>query len=359
MKKLLFAAYTLDIGGIEKALISLLEALCKNHEITLVLEKKQGVFLKELNKKITIIEYKPSQHKNKLIRKIVNLSKRIKFVLKYKNKFDFSASFATYSKMGSFCARIASKNNALWVHTDYLAFYNQNEKKVIEFFKLIKYNKFKRVIVVSNKAKQNLNKVLKIEENKLFVIRNLLDYEKTIKMSNEKINLEKEDNIITFLNVARHEEECKKISRLILAAEKLKTEQENFRIILIGEGKDTSKYKEMVQAKKLNENILFLGYKENPYPYFRISNCFILTSEYEGYPLVFNEAKLLGLPIITTDVSDSKEDVDEDFGKVVLKTDNSIYLAMKDFIKNGYKLKAKFNAKEFNGQILRSIEEIV
>ena len=357
MKKLLFTAYTLEIGGIESALVSLLNTLCNNYEITLVLEKKQGIFLKELNKKIKIIEYNPNENKNKLIRKFINLMKRIKFIFKYKNKFDFSASFATYSKMGSFCARTASKNNALWVHTDYLAFYKQDEKKVIEFFKFINYNKFKRLILVSNKAKQNLVKVLNINDDKILVIKNLLDDEKIIAKSKEKIELNKEENVITFLNVARHEEESKKIQRLIKAAEMLKKDNENFKIILIGEGKDTNKYKEMVQAKELNKNVLFLGYKENPYPYFKISDCFILTSEYEGYPVVFNEAKILGLPIITTDVSDSMEDIEGTFGKVIPNDDNSIYLAMKDFIKNGYKIKAKFDVKNFNEQIIKKIEE--
>ena len=104
MKKLLFAAYSLDIGGIEKALVTLTNYLCeKGYEITIVLEKKQGIFLKEINPKINIIEYNPSNTKNVLKRKAINLLKRIKFIVKYKNKFDFSASFATYSLVSSFC----------------------------------------------------------------------------------------------------------------------------------------------------------------------------------------------------------------------------------------------------------------
>ena len=48
MKKLLFGAYSLDIGGIEKALVILVNKLQeKGYDITLVLEKKQGIFLNE------------------------------------------------------------------------------------------------------------------------------------------------------------------------------------------------------------------------------------------------------------------------------------------------------------------------
>ena len=50
MKKLLFSAYSWDIGGIEKALITLTNKLQeKGYDITIVLEKKQGIFLNELN----------------------------------------------------------------------------------------------------------------------------------------------------------------------------------------------------------------------------------------------------------------------------------------------------------------------
>ena len=49
-KKLLFAAYNLDLGGIEKALINLLNLIDYNkYEVTLVLEKKEGIFLNQLN----------------------------------------------------------------------------------------------------------------------------------------------------------------------------------------------------------------------------------------------------------------------------------------------------------------------
>lgn len=44
-----------------------------------------------------------------------NLVKRFKFMIKYKNKFDFSASFATYSIVASFISRVASKIHAYGV----------------------------------------------------------------------------------------------------------------------------------------------------------------------------------------------------------------------------------------------------
>lgn len=358
MKKILFTAYTLDIGGIETSLINLLNELAKKYDITLVLEKKQGIFLNEIDSKVTVIEYKPNQNKNAIIRRALNLLKRVKFVLKYKNKFDFAASFATYSKMGSFCARTASRNNALWVHTDYLAFYNNDKNKMRAFFDFVKYKKFKKIVCIANKAKDSLEKVFGNLEN-IFVINNLIDYKSIIEKSKEQINFKKDKENTVFLNVSRHEEESKKITRLILAAKMLKKDNEKFKIILIGDGKDNEKYKNMVEGKGLSDNISFIGYKQNPYPYFKIADAFILTSEFEGYPVVFSEAKILDLPIITTEVSDAKTDIDGKFGIVTEKNVNSIYEAMKKFINKGYYIEDKFDGQMFKNQIIDKLEILI
>lgn len=104
-KNILFSAYSLEIGGIETALVTLLNYLSKTglYNITLVLEKKEGILLSKLDSNIKIIEYAPSY--NETFSKIKNMFKRIKFMLKYRNKFDCSFSYATYCKMGAVTAR--------------------------------------------------------------------------------------------------------------------------------------------------------------------------------------------------------------------------------------------------------------
>lgn len=358
MKKILFTAYTLDIGGIETALINLLNELIKKYDITLVLEKKQGIFLNELDSRVKVIEYNPNQNKNSLIRRSLNLIKRLKFIVKYKNKFDFAGSFATYSKMGSFCARTASRNNALWIHSDYLALYKNDEDKVKTFFEFIEYKKFKKIVCVANKAKNSLEKIFGAKNN-ILIINNLIDYKGVIEKSKEKIELKKDNNTTIFLNVSRHEEESKKLTRLILAAEVLKKDNQNFKIILIGDGKDSKQYKTMVEEKGLCNYIDFMGYKQNPYPYFKIAKAFILTSEFEGYPVVFNEAKVLDLPIITTNISDANLDIDGKFGIVTEKNVKSISEAMKKIINEGYYIKDIFDGQTFNKEIINKLEILI
>ena len=358
MKKILFAAYSLELGGIERALVSLINNLIiKGYDITLVLEKKQGILLKELDKNIKIVEYLPNKSKNIIKRKTINLFKRIKMIFKFKNKFDFSACFATYSIPASFIARISSRNSCLWGHAAYLALFNGNIDEMKKFFIDRKYNKFKNIIFVSEEGKNSFIRVFPDMEQRTIICNNLIDYKKIKKMSNEIINLKKDSNVTTFLNVSRHDEKQKKISRIIKACKILKEDGEKFRVLLVGDGEDMNYYKDMVKQYNLNDNIIFLGKKQNPYPYFKISDCVILTSDYEGYPVVFLESFILNVPIITTKVSDYK-DIQNKFGYITTNNIEDISEKMKLFIKEGYKINDNFNPKKYNDNIIRTLEKI-
>ncbi|MCI9286518.1 MAG: glycosyltransferase [Clostridia bacterium] len=357
MKKLLFAAYDMSVGGIETALLTLLNYLAdKDYKITLVLERKQGIFLKDLNTKINVVEYKPASIRFLPIRKFINSIKRLKFIIKYKNKFDFSASFATYSKVASFTSRTASKNCALWGHADYFELFRQNKNEMKDFFEGIKYDEFKTIIFVSKKACNTFIEVFPQMKNKVVFCNNLINYKKIQNMSKEETDYKKDK--YTFINVGRHDETQKKLTRIIEAAEMLKEDNLDFKILFVGEGKDTSKYKKIANRSELRDNVEFLGVKKNPYPYIKLADAVILTSDYEGYPVVFLEALILNKPIITTDVADAVDDINDKFGKVVKKDENDIYMAMKEFITKGYEIKEQFNPEEYNNDIIKKLESI-
>lgn len=357
MKKILFAAHSLGLGGIETALITLLEELVKkDYDITLVLEKKEGIFLDTLNPKINVIEYSPSNNKIIIIRKIINLCKQIKFKIKYKNKFDFSAAYATYSLSNGFVARTASKNSALWVHIDYLTKNENDEEKTKRYYKQLKCEKFKKIIFVSKESRDNYLKLFPQYKEKAIYCNNLIDGKKILEKANEKIPEQKE-KLPTFINVGRHDEKQKKLTRLIEAAEQLKKEGIKFKILFVGDGQDSKQYKEMVKNKNLQETIIFLGKKKNPYPYYKISDCVILTSDYEGYPVVFLESMILQKPLITTNVSDY-EQIKDKYGIVTRKEVDQISKAMKEFIESGFNIKEKFNYQKYNQEILQNLEKL-
>lgn len=355
MKKILFASYSLDFGGIETALITLLKNISNDYEITLVLEKKEGMFLKEVPENVKIIEYKASQNKVALIRKLSNFIKQQIFKLKYRNKFDFSASYATYSYPCSFVTRSASKNSCLWVHNDFMNFYNENEQEYKNFFEKLKVKEYRKIVFVSNHDKEVFVEQFPEFDKKCIYCNNLIDYNKILSKANEEIKDFGKEDCITFINLGRHNEKQKKLSRIIDASRMLKKEGYNFRVIFVGDGQDSKEYKKQAEGIA---NIQFLGAKNNPYPYLKNSDCLIMSSNFEGYPVVFIESLILNKPIITTDVSDSKKDIQGKYGIVVEKSVDGVYSGMKEFIENPPKTQ-KFDPEQFNKDILKKLKEII
>ncbi len=359
MKKLLFSAYDMNVGGIETSLLTLLNALVdRDYEITLVLERKQGVFLHELDSRIQVLEYRPCEYKLVPLRKAINLGKRIWFSLRYKNKFDFAASYATYSKMGAFVARTASIHNALWVHSDYMEVYKKDIARIQQFFDGLKCEEFTHIVLVSKTSYQSFYRVYPELEDKLICMGNLINYHRIERLASKEMPLENK-HVYTFLTVGRHSEEEKRLTRAIEASEKLKKDGFSFQVWFVGGGKDTDRYKMMVEEKGLQAYIKFFGIQKNPYPYFKKADAILVTSDYEGYPVIFQEAFVLNKPIITTDVSDAKLDVEGKFGKVVTKDVEEIYQAMKQFIAKGYEITEKFAPEEYNQEIIKQIETII
>ena len=352
MKKILFSAYSMQVGGIETALITLLKNIKDKYDITLVLEKKEGIFLNEVPENIKILKYKPNDFKIVFIRKAINYIKQQIFKIKYKNKFDFSASFATYSYSSSFVARVASQSSVLWVHNDYLNFYNGDVEKYKNFFRKVKVEEFKKIVFVSENDKSVFSNYFKDQVDKCIKCNNLINYKKILQKSKEPApDFEERNDIVTFINLGRHIEAQKKISRIISATKRLNQEGYIFRVIFVGDGQDNKEYKK--QAEGIS-NIEFLGSKKNPYPYLAKSDCLLMSSDYEGYPVVFIESMILGKPIITTDVSDSMLDVKDKFGIVVEKSEDGVYQGMKEYLDKGF-ISEKFDAEKFNEEILNTI----
>ena len=115
----------------------------------------------------------------------------------------------------------------------------------------------------------------------------------------------------------------------------------------------------MVNDKNLQEKVIFIGSRKNPYPYYQMGDCVVLTSDFEGYPVVYIEALTLNKTIITTDVSDSKKDIDGEYGYVCSKDVNDIYEKMKAFIENGYQTDKNFEPEDFNKKIINKVENLI
>ena len=127
--------------------------------------------------------------------------------------------------------------------------------------------------------------------------------------------------------------------------------------MIIGSGPDEKKYKDIVNKDKL-DNVIFMGAKKNPYPYMKACDYLILTSRYEGFPVVYNEAIILDKPIITTiDVSDDYVSIPNRFGYVV--DENNIYEKVKSLSEKKERLKETVNYDALNKKRMKLIEDLM
>jgi glycosyltransferase involved in cell wall biosynthesis len=103
------------------------------------------------------------------------------------------------------------------------------------------------------------------------------------------------------LNVGRlHPQKGQKY--LIYAMEKLVTFDERFKLIIVGKGALMNELKKMVDEKKLDKYITFLGQREDVKKLMQISDVFVFPSEYEALGIAMIEAMAMQLPIVASRV---------------------------------------------------------
>ena len=356
-KKILIASYNLDFGGIETSLINLLKNMdLKKYDVTLVLEEIKGAFLKDVPSGIKIKEYKVSNNKNVLVRKFVNLLKRIKWMLLNYKRYYASICYATYSGPCGFVARTASRNKILFIHSNYYQAYDKDENKIREFFDNRKIEKYNHIVFVSNESKKDLCKIYPNIEKKSVTINNLIDYERILKLSEKKVDVKRTTKKI-FMFVGRLDESSKRLTLLLEVAKKCKEENVKALFWIVGSGPDEKMYKDIVKNNNL-DNVIFYGAKKNPYPYMKACDYLILTSRYEGFPVVYNEAIILEKPVITTiDVSDDYISIPNRFGYVV--NEKNIYDKVKELSKTKEKIKETVDYNTLNKKRINLIEQIM
>ena len=193
-------------------------------------------------------------------------------------------------------------------------------------------------------------------KNKAVTINNLIDYKRILKLSKEKADIKK-DNKKIFLFIGRLDETSKRLSLLLDVAKKSKKEKLNNEFWIIGSGPDEVFYNDKKREENL-DNVMFFGPKKNPYPYLKLCDYLILTSRYEGFPVVYNEAIILNKPIVTTiDVTDDFISIPNRFGYVI--NEKNLFKKVKELTINDFKLKENVDYEKLNKQRIKKIEELM
>lgn len=320
MKKVLFTAKNLEFGGVEKSLVRLLNRIdFDRYQVTLVLEEKRGPLLETLDPRVDVQEYRMSSAAFVPLRRAQNFLKRMFWTLRHRNRYDFSCSYCTYSVIGSRLAQAASFNSCLYVHNDYALIYPA-EADYHAFFDQLRVNCFAHIVHVSEQSRAGFCKRLPNLSERAVVINNLIDADQIRMLANEPCEYSRDPDETVFIYLGRLSEEQKRITRLLEGMRHALEKRQDIRLLLVGDGPDRAMYEKMIQDLDLAAHVHLYGAQMNPYPFLAAADCLILTSDFEGFPVVYYEALILHKNIITT-VPTSDEWIDMvDYSDVIGKT---------------------------------------
>lgn len=349
MKSILFIINSLTIGGSEKSLISLLGFIdYSKYKVDLLMLKKGEAFDKFIPNEVNILEvpeyYKylqgnlrnikiKNRFKYRFIRYKCSLDLRLngrkgkirnnqqifyenqKNILEKINKnYDIAISYAQGFPTYLLADKINANKKIAWINCDYSA--TMYDKDLDKYY----YDKVDKIIAVSESGKKSIIRVNKEYENKIEVIKDIVNPDLIIKMSEDSINEinNLEFNIVT---VARLVEGYKGYDIAVEACKILKDKGYKFKWYAIGEGHDREKIENRIKHNNLEKEFILLGSKDNPYPYMKKCNLYVQTSRKEGFGLTVVEAKILKKPIVCTNFATAKEIINNNIDGLIVKTD--------------------------------------
>lgn len=324
MKTIMISSGDLTMGGLQKILVEYLKLIDKNkYRIVLLIANdygKKNLFLEEIPKNVEIQFVRPYN----LVSKIAELSKKRKILnrvllkgYRHKSKRVFKSIFLEkLSKLGkidliidfdgglkSVLDNLKAEKKIIWIHSSIRKHKQDNKSKISRYGEELK--KYDKIIAICQEMKEEIKELYPSLSHKIEYIYNPLDCNNIIEQGNE--NIEKmtsyEKELIEsdyFLAISRLDAVQKDFETLIEGYLILKNKGIKERLYIIGEGDGRVKIEKMIEEKKLVEDVILLGQKQNPYVWIKHSKLFIHSSRYEGLPTVLLEALMMDKFIVSS-----------------------------------------------------------
>lgn len=372
MKKILFVIQTLGGGGAEKVLINLLDNINYNkYKVDVLVVSDEGVYKNKINpnvEKIAIFKgtdnIKNGIHRNiykiyrriymKLIQKKPSIARKVIKNKEYDIEVSFLEGLGAVIVAGGNCTKKIG-----WIHTDLSKYDSIISKEELEK----SYDKMDKIIFVSEESKKGFLKTFEKFKNRdelLEVIYNPIDEDEIKRKSKEHVDYEKED--ITLIAVGRLIK-SKRIDRLVRIHKRLLDNGIKNEFVILGEGQEKKQLENLIRELNVSDTFKLVGFTDNPYKWINMADIYVMSSEYEGLPLVIAEAMTLNKPIVSTSVTGPNEMLHfGEYGLLVKNDDEDLYNGIKKMIldeklRNEYVEALKCKKSEFDkNEIIRKIE---
>ena len=339
---------TLGIGGIEKALTTFVKTLDTiNNKVTLVLNNSRGELYQQLPteniqilytgninsaeilkddiKHFRITEIAKGVYNRVMLRLNQNWYARIMYTyriiqrkLQFQEPFNCAISFTTdYSDLSMVLSANTDKRVA-FVHADatqnpYIATLNDGLLQ-----------QFDKIYCVSESSKELFLKVHPDCANVMDIFHNIVDIDEILHQGELPVEDMVLDGTPTLCTVGRLSPEK---GQLLIpeTASLLRKEGYIFRWYIVGDGSLRPQLEQAINQLRLNEHVILLGAKANPYPYMKNCDVYVQTSFTEAYCITVKEARVFKKIIVTTDFSSVQEQIiDGHNGLISKKTPESL-----------------------------------
>ena len=365
MKKRIFIAmHYLEIGGAETALVGLLQTIdYSRYDVDLFLYAHRGEMMQFIPKEVNLLpEIKEYAHiecpmKQALLdgcwgvlygrlkaRWLTNKYRRRKGVIesaaglqyiadcvspflpslhKY-GEYDLAISFLTPHNI--VLKKVKAKKKACWIHTDYSTI------DVIANKELPIWSSYDHIVSISPDVTKTFLQVFPSLEDKIIEIENILSpkfVRKRAEESNIEFNRNKDYNgkEISILSIGRFSYQknfenipdiCKRInSSLFTLHSSLKVKW-----YIIGFGGDEQLIRQKIEEAGMQDYVIILGKKSNPYPYIKACDIYVQPSRYEGKSVTVREAQMLCKPIVITNYPTASSQIQNGVDGVIVPMDN-------------------------------------
>lgn len=351
-KKVLFIMPSMFIGGAERSLLGLLDSFdSEKYDVDLFLYRREGDFLNYIPNKVNVLPDKPQYRtfdvpimsllKSKLfmyglsricgkIRQKVHckltgeksgiwmsmqyIARSLQWLLpKIDGQYDCAISFLGIPNV--LLNKVNSDIKIAWNHTDYkiLGPNHKYDKKI--------YSKLDYVASVSDNCKKQFEAVYPEFSNKSIVIENILS-KNLIKLQSSESNIVFEnDSSVKLLSIGRFSD-AKNFDNVPEICKIIRGTGLNVKWYLIGYGGDEKLIRSKIKEHHMEEYVIILGKKVNPYPYIKACDLYIQPSRYEGKCVTVREAQILNKPVVITNYATAGSQLTDGFDGIVVPMDN-------------------------------------
>lgn len=339
MKNILFVMPSLGSGGAEKSLVNLLSLLdYEKYKVDLLLLKPEGLFLGQIPQEVNVLQIAKSlQYAYKInmgvfktfsnmklgvlrtvstavcklkYKENARQQRWVKYYKKYlpvlKGKYDIAIGFLEGDASYYVIDKVNAKKKILWIHNDFNEIKKNEDAVIYESY----FQKADTVVSISNKCVDILKQNYPRLQDKFINLPNITSSSLLKKMSEEYDVPELTKYKFNILSIGRLTKQ-KGFELAIDALNILKDEYSDIHWWIIGAGELDNQLKKQVKENALEKYVTFLGLKANPYPYIRSCDLVVQPSRWEGKSVVLDETKILKRPILATNYSTVKDQLND------------------------------------------------